>query len=91
MSDYFVGALSQTKEVTFVGFAAVCITSPAVGLILGGVLVSCLGGYENKNSFAASLAICWAGCVIGLPFPFIDNFGVAISIVWVSICMGSIV
>lgn len=91
MSDYFAGALHQSKEVTFIGFAAVCITSPAVGLILGGVLVSYLGGYESKSSFAASLAVCWTGCVIGLPFPFIDNFGVAISIVWMSIMMGSIV
>ena len=54
-------------------------------------MVKKLGGYEGKHTFGASLLVCWFGCLIGLPFPFINNFSLAIAVIWISIMFGSIV
>lgn len=91
MSDYFIRVLGASKEVTFITFAAVCISAPAIGLILGGVMVSWLGGYEGKHTFIVTVGICWLGAIIGLPFPWADNFGYAVFMVWMTACLGSVV
>lgn len=91
MSDYFIEVLGATKEHTFVAFATCCITAPVVGLIAGNKIVTALGGYEGKHTFAAMLAICWVGCFMGMPVPFIESFEATVIVVWLQLSMGSIV
>lgn len=71
MSDYFIEVLGASKEATFIAFAVVCITAPVCGLIVGNKVCTYLGGYEGKKTFVVHVIICWFGCIMGIPVPFI--------------------
>ena len=73
-----------------ISFIIVCITAPTLGVILGGIFTSLLGGYETKNSMLVSglgallASVCAIPCVFAkegnllsfvLPLWFILVFG----------------
>ena len=86
-----MGVLGASKEVTFFALATICITAPAVGLIIGNKVVNALGGYEGKNTFPVHVIICWIGMGFGLLVPFLDNIIAVVILLWLQLATGSVV
>lgn len=42
--------LKQSKSLVFVVFGILSITSPVLGVVIGGNITTCLGGYSTKKS-----------------------------------------
>ena len=91
MSDYMMGVLNASKEVTFAALATICITAPAIGLIVGNKVVNSLDGYEGKNTFPVHVIICWVGMAFGLLVPFLNNIAAVIILLWLQLATGSVV
>jgi len=65
MSDYIITILKVDKKVVFSFFGLISVTGPVLGVIVGGKVISILGGYTNKKSIyivliVAILAACFA-------------------------------
>ena len=64
-------ALGIDVTIVDTAFALVTITGPVLGVIVGGILVNCFGGYQNP----ITIMICFIEVVIasicGFPLPFV--------------------
>ncbi len=73
-SDYLGDVLKVQDESDInLSFIIVCVSSPTLGVIVGGVVSSKIGGYESKHSILLCL-IC--GALAGgfsIPVPFVDT------------------
>ena len=65
--------LGIDKDKVFISFIIVCLTAPSLGVIIGGVLTSYLGGYEDIK--ASYLCMCGAlgATLLCAPIPFLEG------------------
>jgi hypothetical protein len=67
-TDYMIKVLKvENQEDVLLTFSILCITSPTLGLILGGWACSFIGGYESKNS----ILLCFLFAFCAGPFSII--------------------
>ena len=73
---YMVEVLHITNETTkFLIFASVCVTSPPVGVFVGGFVGSKLGGYTNKRASLLCVIFALLSCVFGIGIGFLSTSG----------------
>ena len=75
----------------FTSFAIVSITGPVLGVIVGGNVTACLGGYNNKTSLYLCMVIAFACICISAPIAFLDNFVVFVASLWFFLFFGGFV
>lgn len=71
MSDYFITELKVKKETIFFAFGIVSITGPVLGVIVGGKIVSCLGGYNSRKSLYLIIVMAIFACLCAMPISYI--------------------
>lgn len=81
-ADYMKEGIDVDQEVVDLAFALTTITSPILGVIIGGLITSWIGGYSSPLALplitiAGALAVCF-----GLPIPFVTNFHVFLTFLW---------
>jgi hypothetical protein len=73
-SDYMETALGVTdKNYRLLSFSIVCITSPTLGVILGGFIITKFGGYESKHSILICLVFATLAGIFSIPVPLMDD------------------
>lgn len=73
ISDYLKYVMEAEESVTTILFVVTCVTAPTAGIILGGVIVQKMGGYEAKVS-SLFVVICGiASAVCSIAIPLINN------------------
>jgi hypothetical protein len=72
--DYLTDVLlvKNPDQVTL-SFIVVCITSPTLGVIFGGILTSRIGGYESKHSILLCLIFGILAAASSIPVPLVDH------------------
>ena len=90
-SNYMENVLKIPKEEVFISFVVLCITGPTAGVIIGGIVTSCIGGYEKKNAmllccFGAFMAV--ACCI---PAPFVNDIWSFSALIWFVLFFGGMV
>ena len=90
-SDYFFDVLGTDKAVITTWFAFTSITAPIFGAVLGGQVMKLVGGIQTKYALPLCLFIGCLACISGLPVPYIDNFYIAILLIWLLLFFGGMI
>ena len=61
---YMEKVLHMEKSERFIAFGCLCILGPIVGILVGGIICSKLGGYENKKSMIFLIILIFMGSII---------------------------
>ena len=67
------------------------MTGPVIGVIVGGNVTACLGGYNNKNSLYVCMIFAFSTLLIAAPIAFLDNFTVFVVLLWLFLFFGGFV
>ena len=87
--DYMCTVLNVSKRWIFPTYAAVTITAPTLGIVMGGSAVHKIGGYRSKHVLTLCMGLGFAACVCALPLPFLNVFPVFISLLWLVLFFGA--
>lgn len=60
-----------------------------MGVVIGGVTISSIGGYNHKNSFPVCLAVAFLGLLISLPIPFAKTKILTYALTWLLLFVGA--
>ena len=72
----------------FICFGVVSVTSPVLGVVVGGNIVTCLGGYQTKKSILLTLCFGSLAFVSAAPIPFIPNYPAFLVFLWLLMFFG---
>lgn len=72
-SDYMENVLKIEKARVNVAFIIVCLTAPTLGVLIGGAVTSCLGGYEKIGASYLCLLGAFSATLLSIPIPFMDS------------------
>ena len=70
-------------------FSLITTTSPTVGVIVGGVVTSWIGGYQSPLAVPLCLISGTFAFLFGIPIPFVTNFPVFCTFLWIQLFFGS--
>lgn len=73
VSDYMLEVLGFPESVVFTIYGVCSITATLLGVIIGGIAVHRLGGYQNLASFKLCLLMAIIAAALALPIPFVNS------------------
>ena len=94
MSDYFITQLKTPKTLVFILFGIVSITGPVGGVIVGGKIVSLLGGYNSRKSLIVILLVSFLASCCSIPIGYIhnpDHYVVVVVLLWLLLFGGGFI
>lgn len=68
-TDYMENVLNIPAKTSSLAYMIVCLTAPTIGVIVGGIIISCLGGYESINASYMTLLGAISASLLTLPIP----------------------
>lgn len=83
-----ITVLKQEETVVFSTFAFILITGPVLGVVVGGNITTCLGGYNSKRSMKATCIIGFLCVFSAFPVIFMNNFIAVAVLVWLLLFSG---
>lgn len=87
--NYEITVLGAGKIIATSSCAIICITGPVSGLVIGGLMTSYYGGYNNQRAQMMSVVSGWICTVIGLPMPWVSSFHVFCFLLWLLLFFGA--
>ena len=81
-----LGVADENK--IFISFAVVCITSPTLGLIFGGVVSAKTGGYESKHSILVCFIFGLLAGIAAIPVPITNEIFYFTLYLWLVLFFG---
>lgn len=88
-SDYMLDTLGiEDSKIRLAAFVIICLTSGTFGVVLIGLVITCYGGYESKNSTPICLCFCILLCICSIPIPLVDNLFWCAFILWLLLFFG---
>ena len=89
-SDYMLIALEvEDEKKRLYSFSIVCLTSPTLGLIVGGFIVDKLGGYSKKSSLIFSLISALLCILPAIPLPLVNSLYLYATFLWILLFVGA--
>ena len=83
-----ITVLKQEETVVFSTFAFISITGPVLGVVCGGNVTTCLGGYNSKKSMKATCILGFLCIFSAIPVIFLDSFITVAVLVWMLLFSG---
>jgi MFS family permease len=80
--------LGLSKQQAAVTFAVISLTGPVLGVIIGGVVFSKIGGYNSPGAYPLAVFIISAGGCCGFPMAFMSNFWASATLLWIQFFCG---
>ena len=91
ISDYMEnGLLIENEKVRLYGFAAVVVTSPPAGIILGGILSGKVGGYDTEKAIYIPLITSFFVSVLANITPLFTKLYFFLPCFWTYLFLGSV-
>lgn len=88
-ADYMMITLGIENENTrLLSFSIVSLTSPTLGVILGGLAVSFAGGYESKHSLLFCLCFALVSFIFTIPAPLVNSLFLFTLMLWIILFFG---
>lgn len=73
-SDYMEVVLNVTdSKKRLISFGVVCLTSPTLGVLVGGLIINLMGGYETKHSIIFCLICSILSTLSSIPVPLVKS------------------
>ena len=73
-TDYYINAIKVERSLAFTWYSIIAFIPPITGAIIGAIIISKLGGYNDPRSSKILLLISLLVAISGLPLPLSDNF-----------------
>lgn len=73
ISDYMLLVLGFPESSVYTIYGICSITSTLFGVIVGGIIVHKIGGYQNPNSFKLCLFMALVASGFALPIPYVNS------------------
>lgn len=89
--DYLQNVLGVSADVASFYFAVTCFTAPVGGVIVGGIVTSALGGYNNPRAKKIQCVMGLLSSLSGLPIPWLDEFKYVGPLFWLLLFFGGFV
>ena len=70
------------QETAFFWASFIIITGPIIGSILGGCVISSIGGYNNPNTMTILFIAILFSVSCGLPTPFVTSYPMLMALLW---------
>ena len=80
--------LVEDKKLRLLAFGIVCISSPTLGIILGGYTSHLIGGYESKHSIMLCLIFACLAGACSIPVPWVNTLTLFTLTLWVMLFFG---
>ena len=91
INDYMEnGLLIKDKKTRLYSFAAVVITSPSAGIILGGIISGKLGGYDTEKAIYIPIIASFLVSVLANIAPISTEIYIFLPIFWTYLFLGSL-
>ena len=91
INDYMEnGLLITDKKRRLLSFSIVAITSPPLGIILGGILAGKLGGYDTENAIYIPIIASFLVCILANIAPLTINLYIFLPIFWTYLFLGCV-
>ena len=74
--------LQIDQEEVYYYYAFTCLSAPLTGVILGGIIFNCIGGYNSPKAYALACLFGFFACVSCLPIPFSSNKYLTYLLLW---------
>lgn len=87
-TDYFEYIMKFPKQQVFTAFLIICITGPILGVVVGGIIVQKMGGYEQKHSILYCLIMLAVGAFLTLPVYWLESIWSITAMIWMVLFFG---
>uniref|UniRef100_A0A0G4FH48 Major facilitator superfamily (MFS) profile domain-containing protein n=1 Tax=Chromera velia CCMP2878 TaxID=1169474 RepID=A0A0G4FH48_9ALVE len=91
-TKYFVEEFNQAQATITIAFSITAVSAPVIGVIGGGILVDCAGGYKGAASTirAQYITCAFGACATaaGAVASISQSFPLSIAMVWLVLCFG---
>lgn len=71
--DYLEKVMKVSPQTASLYFAFVSLTSPVLGVVFGGLLISHYGGYTTRRSRELLIILCWVCILFAIPIPIVND------------------
>jgi hypothetical protein len=88
ISDYMQTVLNVPPKKVFITFSIVCITAPILGVMMGGYVISQLGGYTNVKAIETCFKISILAAASGVLLPLLNNYFLFVVLMWLLLFFG---
>lgn len=73
-SNYMKNHLKITNQTyQLISFVVICLTSPTIGILVGGTIINRIGGYEKKHASIFCFICCCLSVSFIIPIPFFND------------------
>ena len=91
INDYLEnGLLIKDKKIRLYSFAGVIITSPAAGIILGGIIAGKIGGYDTERAIYIPIIASFFVSILANIVPLSTKLYIFIPLFWAYLFLGSV-
>ena len=87
-SDYIITQINVDKSTVFIGFGIVSITGPVLGVVVGGNITTCLGGYNSRKALIITSIVSILCLFCSVPVPFCTEFAQIVVLLWFLLFFG---
>ena len=88
MTDYLIVELSLPPSTVQITFGVISLTGPVLGIVIGGNVAACMGGFRSKKSLFVGIAISITCFGSAAPIPFLSNFPAISALIWFLLFFG---
>ena len=91
LPDYLKFCMDLPPNTAALYFSFTCFTAPIAGVVIGGLITTAMGGYNNPTAqmFQCYMGLCSVICA--LPIPFIDQFEYFGIFMWLVLFFGGMI
>ena len=92
INDYMENSLLiKDEKKRLYAFASVLITSPTIGVFLGGIISGKIGGYDTEKAIYIPLIASFFVCIFANIVPLTSNLYIFLPLFWLYLFFGSII
>ena len=91
MPDYLRQVFGATEEVIAWYYSALTFTGPISGVVIGGIVTSKLGGYNDHRAQKVLRMVCFGAVAVCIPSPLVNSIEVYCTLLWLLLFFGGFI
>lgn len=88
VTDYLINFIGESEKVVLTTFSVVSVTGPVLGVVIGGNVTSCLGGFRSRTALLMTILVAILCFISAFPIPFMDEFIPFVVCLWFLLFFG---
>ena len=90
-SDYLITELKAESSTVFISYGVISITGPVIGVLVGGNVISALGGYKSKKALYVTCSLAFLCLSCAIPIAFIEDYITVVVLLWLLLFSGGFI